>query len=150
MTVVTTPALGGVGPAVAPSRRKAPALERATGQPAASSPAADVPADAKPIRPRGKARDLRFCDECGHPFFPAAKHQTFCGEGCRHRSHNRDRLRGAELLREGLTWVRDTAAKGGITRVSRLLYRYRAEDRDRAEAHAAIRAAYEQQQREGT
>lgn len=92
------------------------------------------------IRPRGTPPKIRYCQECGHPFWPTRPHQQFCRTKCRSDKHHRDERRGAELLDFALEWRRKRL-KGGFTRLTQMVDRYLAEDRDRAKAIEAKRKA---------
>lgn len=98
------------------------------------------------LTPRGGAPlGVRFCKECGHPFYPARQDQDFCQKRCRQDFHHRRAARGVQALDAVMAW-RKTRKKGGMTDVCHLADAWLAEDRTRAAAHKDLRLRFAEQQ----
>lgn len=97
---------------------------------------------APPIKPRGiKPPAESFCDECGHPFYPAREHQRFCGQRCRRAHHRTREERGARLYDAGMTW-RKTRQRGGFTEFCRMIDGWLADDRAARKSRKTLRTRY--------
>jgi hypothetical protein len=101
---------------------------------------ADTPSCAPPapLQPRGVAQyKLRPCPECRQQFRPKAWNQMFCSTDHKDAFHNRQTVRGRQLVpavmaarqtRDGTQGDRETGGKAGVE-ARRLMRLYRDEDR---------------------
>lgn len=102
-----------------------------------------------PISVRGAAPKVRFCRECGAPFYPGRTGQEFCKPGCRTRHHRRRYDRGAQLYDFAMEW-RGKRLKGGFTRLCQMIDGWLADERQRGKEHARIREAHRRQAKQGS
>lgn len=100
------------------------------------------------ILPKGQPLPLRYCQECGAPFFPARQDQVFCGSACRREHHHRREARALPLYDFVMAW-RAKRGRGGFAEMCQIVDGFRAEDRERKARHAEIRAEFDAQQRAG-
>lgn len=94
-----------------------------------------------PILPSGAPMPLRYCKECGRPFYPTRRDQDYCTSKCRQTLHKRRYERGAKLYDFAMEW-RGKRVRGGFTELCRIIDDWLRDERDRRKAHAEIRAAY--------
>lgn len=97
------------------------------------------------ISPKGLPLALRYCQECGAPFYPARQDQVFCAAVCRREHHHRREGRATQLYDFAMDW-RAKRGRGGFAEMCQIIDGFRAEDRARKAKHAEIRAAFEAQQ----
>lgn len=97
------------------------------------------------IRPKGQPLPLRYCQECGHPYYPARQDQTFCAAACRREHHRRREARSAQLYDFAMAW-RAKRGRGGFAEMCQIIDGFRAEDRARKADHDALRALFAEQQ----
>ena len=104
---------------------------------------------AKPIVVRGAPPlPMRYCGECGNPYWPTRQDQDFCGTACRQNFHKRRYQRGAELYDFAMDW-RGKRRKGGFTEFCRIVDEWLRDERDRRARHAKIREAHQRQMKGG-
>lgn len=108
--------------------------------------ASDGGCDFRSIIPRGARLAVRFCRECGHPFYPQRVDQEFCDTPCRKEHHQRRARRGTEVYDLVMTWRRDRI-RGAFSALTQTVSNWLAEDRTRDAAHKAIREAWKAQQK---
>lgn len=101
-----------------------------------------------PVRPRGTPASEQFCDECGHPFYPAREHQRFCSTTCRQALHRRRAERGAELYDLAMAW-RAKRQRGGFTAFCQAVDRFLDDERSARRVRDAVRQSFRQAQRDG-
>lgn len=100
--------------------------------------------DGDRITPSGTPAPLRYCQECGHPFYPSRQDQVFHKPACRHAHHRRREQRGSQLYDDAMDWRR-TRRKGGFTDLTRQLDDWIREDREREARNKEIREAHQRQ-----
>ena len=88
-----------------------------------------------------------FCQECGQPFYPQRRDQSFCRPVCRQTLHRRRYERGAALYDFAMDW-RGKRLRGGFTALCKMLDDWLHDERQRRAQHKALRDAYEAQQKE--
>lgn len=93
------------------------------------------------IKPRGKPPTIRFCRECGHPYYPSRADQDFCLPKHRKEFHKRRSACGALLYDAGLKW-RGERAKGSMKEFCQILDPLVAEEKARRRRNKEVREHY--------